>query len=186
MALLNLTNISLTDPVVSGANHILPKLPAALVALLFGFVLIRIVSWISQLLLNFIRMPRGLRGIVTSLIDALLGVFLIIAVLQSLGLTSIALVFSGSIAVLGLALASGASTLTADVLAGIFLARDRDFSVGDLVKAGDPPIEGIVESMDMRRTRIRDDKGKLHIIPNSVIERKEWVLLAKRHELKEK
>jgi hypothetical protein len=37
--------------------------------------------------------------------------------------------------------------------------------------------------MDARRIRLRDDKGLLHIVPNSVVERKEWVVVRKRTEV---
>jgi moderate conductance mechanosensitive channel len=180
MALIETTNNTLADPIINGVNHIAPKIPAALVALLFGFVLIRIVSWLAQAFISLVRLPRGLKSILVSLIDGLLWIFLLISVMQSLGLNNIALVFSGSVAAAGLALAAGGSTLVSDILAGIFLAKDRDFSIGDEVVAGENQTVGVVEGMDMRRTRIRDKSGQLHIIPNSVIERKEWVLVAKK------
>lgn len=167
----------LWGPVAQGINNISERIPAALVAFLFGLVLTRALYRFLRLSLRVVRMPQGLRGIVLSLINTLLWLFLTISVLQSLGLGNLALVLSGSIAALGFALAAGASNLTADILAGVFLAKDRDFSVGDEVIAGEGT-EGTIESMDMRRTRIRDKAGKLHVIPNSVIERKEWVLLA--------
>ncbi len=181
--MVNLGANSLTDPLIDGFNHIVPKLPGALIALLVGIVIIRVLSWIAQGLIGLIRLPRGLKGILVSLIDGLLWVFLTISVLQALGLNNVALVFSGSVAALGLALGAGASTLAADILAGVFLARDRDFSLGDKVVAGENKTEGIVEAMDMRRTRIRGKDGQLHVIPNSVIERKEWVLIAKKKDL---
>ena len=180
MAVIDVSSNALLDPVFRGINDVLPKLPAALVALLFGLIVIRILSWTGDAIIGLMRMPRGLKGILGSMLDTLLWIFLIVSVLQTLGLSSIALIFSGSLAAVGLALGFGASTLAADILAGVFLAQDRDFSVGDEVRAGDPPIDGVVESMDMRRTRIRGTDGKLHIMPNSVIERKEWVVLAKK------
>jgi moderate conductance mechanosensitive channel len=180
MTALDLSSNNLLDPIISGVNQILPKLPAALVALVLGYLIIRILSWLSRIILSLWRMPRGLRNIIHSIIDTLLWVFLSISILQVLGLNNIAFVLSGSVAAIGLALAVGSSTLVSDILSGIFLARDRDFSLGDHVRAGDPAVEGTVEAMDMRRTRIRDADGNLHIMPNSVVERKEWILYAKR------
>jgi small conductance mechanosensitive channel len=84
----------------------------------------------------------------------------------------------------GLALGAGGATLASDILAGIFLAQDKDFNVGDEISAGEKPTEGILESMDMRRIRVRDKDGRLHVIPNSIIERKEWVVLTKKRDLK--
>jgi small-conductance mechanosensitive channel len=137
-------------------------------------------------MIGFARLPHGLKGIIFSLVDALLWVFLIIGVLQALGLNNIALAFSGSLAAVGLAFGVGASSLAADILGGIFLAKDRDFAVGDLVMAGEGPTEGVIESMDMRRIRIRDKSGHLHVIPNSVVERKEWILKERRAERRAK
>lgn len=172
------TNNIFTSEAVEGFNNILPKLPKAILALLFGLVLIRILSWVIRALISFVRLPKGLKTILFSLVDGLLWIFLIISVLQSLGLGNLALVFSGAVAATGLALGSGASSLASDILAGIFLAKDKDFNVGDEVIAGEKPTQGIIESMDMRRTRIRTKDGKLHIIPNSLVERKEWVLVS--------
>jgi small-conductance mechanosensitive channel len=178
-----LSNNVFTDRITQGITDIAPRIPEAIFVFLIGFVIIKIISWISGGLLRLVKMPRGLHGIIHSLVNTLLWLFLIISILQVLGLTGLALIFSGSIAALGLALGAGASSLASDILAGIFLAQDRDFSIGDLVRLGDGPTEGIVESMDMRRTRVRDKEDKLHIIPNSVIERKEWVILTKRKDL---
>jgi small-conductance mechanosensitive channel len=80
-------------------------------------------------------------------------------------------------------MAAGGSTLVADIIAGIFLARDADFNVGDEVIVGERPTMGVVESMDARRTRVRDENGILHVLPNSVIERKEWIVIRKHPEV---
>lgn len=180
MTKLDLQLPNLADPLIEGINNIAPRLPRALVTLLAGYILIKLFSVLARAVLSAFRLPQGLRGILVSLIDALLWIFLIISILQSLGLDRLALIVSGSLAASGLALAMGASSLVADIIAGIFLSRDRDFSVGDEVTAGENTTTGTIESMDMRRTRIRDKNGQLHVIPNSVVERKEWIVLAKK------
>ena len=179
----DLFNNAMVEAIKRGADSILPRIPEAIVAFLIGFVIIKVLGWLIEFGLTLVRLPKGLKGILASLASAILWVFLLVSVLQALGLTGLALIFSGSVATLGLALGLGASSLASDVLAGVFLAQDRDFVIGDEVSAGDKPTEGIVESMDMRRTRIRDKKGQLHVIPNSVIERKEWVVLTKKKDL---
>jgi moderate conductance mechanosensitive channel len=175
-----LENNVFSDEVVRTFENIVPKLPSALIGLLVGILIIKLLSWFGQALLGLVRMPSGLRGIMISMLDGVLWVVLAVSILQTLGLEKLALALSGSIAILGLAVATGASSLAADILAGIFLAKDRDFSVGDNVIAGENKTEGVIEKMDMRRTRIRGKDGQLHVIPNSVIERKEWVLLEKK------
>ncbi len=172
----NISN-SVLDQVFSGLNSVLPRIPVALLALLAGIVITRVVAWIVRLVLHYSRLPRGLKGILRSLTNAVLAILLITAVLQVLGFNNIIFLFSGSLAAIGIAMAAGGSTLVSDILAGVFLAQDTDFDVGDEVKAGENQTTGIVESMDMRRTRIRDKDGYLHVIPNSIIERKEWVVI---------
>lgn len=185
MTVLDLSPDNLFDPITRNLNTVLHNLPSAIVTLLVGILVIRALSYIGSWLISFIRMPRGLKGIVISLMDALLTIFLIIVVLQALGLNNLAFIFSAMIAALGIALGTGSSTLINDIIAGITLARDRDFSVGDIVKAGENQIQGEIVGMDMRRTRIQDEAGEVHSMPNSVIERKEYVLVTKKRDRKD-
>jgi small-conductance mechanosensitive channel len=181
-----LVNTGLFDNLNSSFNTTVHHLPNALVTALAGFVIIRLISWLAQWIIGFIRMPKGLKGIIISLMDTILTAFLIIQTLQALGLTNLALVFSAAIAAVGIALGSGSSTLVQDILAGIYLAGDKDFNVGDIVKVGDSGVVGEIMSMDMRRTRVLDADGNVHSLPNSVIERKEFVLITKKRDRKAK
>lgn len=165
-------------------NDILPKLPNVLLGFLIGLVLVKLLTWAADLIIGAVRMPKGLKDILVSLIHAILWMFLVISTLNGLGLSQLALVLSGSVVAIGLAVGSGASSLAADILAGISLSGDRDFNIGDEVMAGEKPVQGIIEKMDIRRTRIRAKDGKLHVIPNAVVERKEWVLVTKKSERK--
>lgn len=118
-----------------------------------------------------------------SVLHGLLWIFLAISTLQLLGLGHLALAASASIAVLSIAMATGISCVVADILAGVFLAKDPDFKLGDKVRLCDPATEGIIQSMDMRRVRAKDKSNKIHVIPNSVIERKEWVVIARKNDI---
>jgi small-conductance mechanosensitive channel len=159
---------------------ILPKIPIAIITALVGFIFIRIISWVGAWFIGLVRMPKGLRTILISIMDLLLGFFLIITVLQALGLNDLALVLSAGIAGAGIAFGNGFVSLVADVVSGISLANDRDFSVGDIVRVGKDKVEGEVVGMDMRRTRIRTVDGQLHSFPNMLIERDEFVLITKK------
>jgi small-conductance mechanosensitive channel len=163
-------------------NDLLPLLPNALATLVFGILVIRLLSWTGSWLLGFIRMPRGLRTILISLMDVILGVFLTIQVLKSLGLDDLALAITAGVAAIGIAVGNGSVAVVSDVIAGVYLARDRDFGIGDIVIAGEERTKGEILSMDLRRTRIRDEDGQIHSIPNSVIERKEYILVTKRRD----
>jgi len=172
-----------TDHIVNGINTVLPRLPNALFDLLLGILIIRLVVRAMKFTLKLSNVQPGFRQVLTSIVEIMMWVFLTIALLNELGFSGVIYFFTGSVAAIGIAMAAGGSTLVSDVIAGIFLARDRDFNVGDEVIVGETPTMGIIEHMDARRTRLRDEKGILHVIPNSVVERKEWIVVRRRHEV---
>lgn len=69
--------------------------------------------------------------------------------------------------IIGLAVGLGAQSLVTDVVSGLFILFENQFLVGDFVEIG--AAKGIVEAVAVRHTQIRDDQGKLHIIPNGQI-----------------
>ncbi len=106
---------------------------------------------------------------VTNLIRRIIKVILIF-----IGVTIVMSVFNISIApiiatlgVFSLAIGVGAQSLVKDFINGFFIIFEDQYSVGDLVKIDD--IEGVVEDLGLRVTKIRDFDKILHIIPNSNI-----------------
>ncbi len=69
--------------------------------------------------------------------------------------------------ILGLAGGLGAQSLVTDVVSGFFILFENQYLVGDYVKVNDAA--GRVEAVSIRHTQIRDDQGRLHIIPNGQI-----------------
>ena len=67
----------------------------------------------------------------------------------------------------GIAIGIGAQSLVKDILNGIFILFENQFSVGDIIKISD--MVGTVEDFNFRTTRIRSFDGDLHIIPNGEI-----------------
>jgi moderate conductance mechanosensitive channel len=108
---------------------------------------------------------RTLAGVVNSV-----GVFVIVAVavLEVLAIFNLnmgPLLASAGIA--GLAIGFGAQTLVKDVINGFFILFEDQFNVGDTVRVAG--VKGVVEDMSLRRTRLRDDDGTVHMVPNSQI-----------------
>ncbi len=66
------------------------------------------------------------------------------------------------------------SEILKDLVSGAFLVADKDFGVGLKVKAAG--VEGTVVDVDVRKTRIIDANGVLHIILNATIESAEWLV----------
>ena len=161
-------------------TELLPRVPVALAVTLIGFIVIKLVGRFSKKALSWTRWPIGLQEIMTTVIKVSLWILLLIAILQVLGLTSVALAVTGSFAILLLGFSSGISSTVSDLIAGLQIANDKDFKVGYKVKAGDQKTEGVIRELDIKKTRIEDADGHIHVIPNSVIEKNEWVVL-ERH-----
>ncbi len=69
--------------------------------------------------------------------------------------------------ILGLAGGLGAQSFVTDVVSGFFILFENQYLVGDVVKINDA--SGTIEAVSIRTTQIRDDQGRLHIIPNGQI-----------------
>lgn len=69
--------------------------------------------------------------------------------------------------VIGVAIGFGAQTFVGDVVAGFFILLEDLILVGDVVEIDD--VQGTVEEIGVRITKIRDDFGVLHCIPNGEV-----------------
>ncbi|MGL4772138.1 MAG: mechanosensitive ion channel family protein [Clostridium sp.] len=67
----------------------------------------------------------------------------------------------------GVAFGFGAQSLVKDIINGLFVLFEDQYGVGDHVTIG--RFTGIVESIEIRTTVIRDFTGDIHIIPNGSI-----------------
>ena len=90
----------------------------------------------------------------------------VLVVLQTLGFSISGVVAFGGIG--GMAVGFAAKDLLANFFGGLTIYLDRPFAVGDWVRSPDRNIEGVVENIGWRLTRIRTfDKRPLYV-PNSV------------------
>ncbi|RCJ35402.1 mechanosensitive ion channel protein MscS [Nostoc minutum NIES-26] len=74
--------------------------------------------------------------------------------------------------ILGIAVGFGAQTLINDIVCGFFILFENYYLVGDYIQAGkaeEKLVEGIVEAIELRVTRIRHPNGQLQIIRNGDI-----------------
>lgn len=138
-------------------------------------------SFFLSLLLRIVGATARRARIKATMIDLLQAaltfggwVLIIAGVLQALGLNAIALAVGSSISLVALGVAGAASGNLGDIIAGIFLASDPDFGNGFTIKSGD--VQGVIEHIDLRKTRIRASDGKLHVVPNKKIENEVWIV----------
>ncbi len=72
-----------------------------------------------------------------------------------------------SVGIVGIALGFGAQSLVKDVLSGLFILMENQYSRGDVVTVAG--ISGQVEDVGLRRTVLRDLDGVVHYVPNGAI-----------------
>ncbi|WP_310445007.1 mechanosensitive ion channel family protein [Tissierella sp.] len=68
----------------------------------------------------------------------------------------------------GLAIGFGAQSLVKDIITGFFILIEDQYAVGDYIKI--ESLEGVVEELGLRVTKLRDFSGDLHIIPNGTVQ----------------
>jgi small-conductance mechanosensitive channel len=75
--------------------------------------------------------------------------------------------FIASAGVIGLGISFGAQSIFKDMLTGIFILVENQYSVGDTIKIAG--LTGSVEDLTLRVTKLRDGDGTIYIVPNSQI-----------------
>ena len=70
----------------------------------------------------------------------------------------------GGFGIAGIAVGFGAQHLIRDLINGIFILWENQYRQGDVVEIAG--IAGLVESINLRRTTLRDLDGKVHVIPH--------------------
>jgi small conductance mechanosensitive channel len=108
---------------------------------------------------------------ISALLNSVLGyVLLFVGLLSILGALGVNLgPILATAGVTGLAISLGAQQIVRDVLNGFFILVEDQFTVGEEVTIDG--VHGVVETMGMRITRIRDDQGRLITFANSSISR---------------
>ena len=154
-------------------NALIAKLITIGLAILVGYILIRMSSKLLDKILNKNDGTRGANpakfATVTKLLYSIIKFIIIFIVvniiLDSVGINTSSLIATAGIG--GIALAFGSQTIIQDFIMGIFIVIDDRIRVGDWVIAAGR--EGEVEQLNLRTTLVRDFNGSLHIIPNSQI-----------------
>lgn len=108
-----------------------------------------------------------LRGLLRSVLRYAVDIAAVLTALSHLGFNTSALL--ASVGVVSIAVGFGAQSLVRDVLAGFFILFEDQFQVGDEVELAG--VQGTVEEIGFRVTKIRGFDGALHIIPNGEITR---------------
>ncbi len=160
-------------------------------ALLRAIIIIVIGLIVTKLIIDFIRKVteregiknfiRGL-GYEEAVLDLPILIFkyilyfvtFMIALAQfGFGVIVIEVILAVIVLMFGFIIIYSLKDLIPNVVAGIHLVRERAFKVGDKVRVG--LYEGKVKNFTLTTTQIEDENGRVIIIPNSIIVRREIV-----------
>ncbi len=151
------------------------KLPHLLVIAVIAFVLSRLLRLITARMVHVavehaagtsrVGQVKTLSGVIRTTGIAVIGLIAGLQFLDALGVNLAPLLASAGVA--GIAIGLAAQNIVKDVLNGILILIEDQFNVGDTVRLAG--LAGIVESMTLRKTTVRDADGTLYVIPNSQI-----------------
>ncbi len=139
----------------------------------FNLVLLlyRAVEALGEVLLEYTRttdnpLDDQLAPMATKILKVLVIILGVLICLQNFGVNVTSLL--AGLGIGGLAIAFAAQQTVANLFGSVTIVADRPFQVGDWIKVGDG-IEGIVEDIGFRSTRIRTLYNSLITVPNATI-----------------
>lgn len=159
-------------PLSAALHEQLIRIPATGMVFLLAWMGHRLIAGIEE------ELVRPTRSVVTSSTDKAtvhaiakltrIALWMVagLMVLQSLGVSVSGLLAFGGIG--GIAVGFAAKDLLANLFGGLSITLDRPFTVGDWIRSPDREIEGTVEHIGWRLTRIRTFDQRPLYVPNSV------------------
>ena len=161
-----------TLPLGEDAALVLARIATIAGAMIVGWVSYRLVTVVIRRLLQPLvgatdypvraQRARTLGPLLTSTARYLVAFLVAVVVLQQIGIDIRALLVSAG--VVGVAIGLGAQSLIRDVIMGFFILLENLIAIGDVIEVGQHT--GVVESVGLRVTKIRNFSGELRIIPN--------------------
>lgn len=151
------------------------KLPHLIVVAVLAFLLNRLLHVITRRMIYLAEQHAASPGRIAQ-VKTLAGVIrttgltivVLITGLQFLAAVGVNLApLLASAGVVGVAIGLAAQNIVRDMLNGVLILVEDQFSVGDSVRLAG--MAGTVEAMTLRKTTVRDVDGTLYIIPNSQI-----------------
>lgn len=142
--------------------HFLPKLIFALLILLIGHIVVRIVCKILNKTLEKFKLDPSLIGFFRKTANISLHIILILSALSMIGVSTTGLIaaFSACAVAISLALKDSLS----NIASGLMLLISKPFSTGDFVEIGED--SGTVLKIDLMHTTIKTYDNRHVIIPN--------------------
>ncbi|MEX1279918.1 MAG: mechanosensitive ion channel family protein [Acidimicrobiia bacterium] len=192
---IDLVNADPDGPTAAVLGVVVEPVIQIAIAIVVTLVVTALLRWVSHRLIARAKEDRLVTGIGSSIhlgdkevpvstrrvqrldalsavIDSVIAVVVwSVALLTILGVTfgiNLAPLIAGA-GILGVALGFGAQDLVKDFISGLFMLAEDQFGVGDIIDVGEAT--GMVESVSLRSTRLRDLHGTVWHVPNGEIRR---------------
>jgi len=149
--------------------HILAQLVRSMIAVTLFWGIFRVIDPLSGLfdraigLFGSVSMHETIKGFFVKVIKAIIICLGVATVFQEWGFNVAAVL--GSLGLVGMAVALGAQDFIKNMFAGLTIFLDRMFEKGNWIKT--PDVEGNVEEIGFRATKVRQFNKALVTIPNS-------------------
>lgn len=169
--------------VEEGINQFVESIAGAIPRVLSGIVFLVVAAVVAKLVMMTVRialrqmLPREsdiYHRFISAIVAGFLWFGIALSFLSIIGLEEIAASVGTAAGFLALGVSYSLSSMIADAVAGVYLLRDPDFMPGDTVKVDD--VSGTVKSIELRKTRLRDENDDTVVRGNAEIEKK-WTKL---------
>ena len=149
----------------------IPKLLGCILVLWVGFKLIKLLKKALTKLLDKRNAESTLKGFLTSLVDVLMKVMLIIMAMDIIGIKATS--FIAVLGAAGLAIGMALQGTLQNFAGGVIILLLRPFKVGDYIEVGS--FKGYVKEIRIFHTIIRPFNGRIIIVPNSELATKSLI-----------
>ena len=151
------------------------KAPRLVMDALIAFLLYRILKLITTRMVRIaeehaaaysrVAQVKTMASVIRATGMAIILSILAMQVLSSMGVDLAPLLASAGVA--GVAIGLAAQNIVRDMLNGVLILLEDQFNVGNNIRIAG--VTGVVESMTLRKTTLRDADGTLYVVPNSQI-----------------
>jgi len=160
----------LKNQFLSYYDKIVVLLPKLLLAIVVAVLLMTILKYFRKKLVKYLQL-KAEDKLLVNFFDGVLYIFNIVIValltLYILGLSGIAGSLLGAATLSSVVIGFAFKDIAENFLAGVIMAFNRPFRLGDTVKTAD--VEGVIIEMSLRDTHIKTFDGKDVYVPNGQI-----------------
>jgi len=155
----------------------LPRILAGIIFLLIAAAGIKLVKIVLGYSLDraFPNEPKVYRQFIVVIVTLFLWFGVGLSFLSVVGLEQIAASLGSAAGFLALGVSYALSNVLADIVAGVYLLRDEDFMPDDKVDIGGTV--GVVQSIELRKTRLTVNEGEDTMVRNNAEIEKKWTKL---------